>query len=80
MTLTARCRLASDTRNKQSNENPKEPLARLVAAWAAIYEKDLDRAKSEAENALSLDPNLAMAYNTLGGIRSYSGNRWRQFQ
>ena len=54
-------------------QNPKEPLARLVAAWAAIYEKDLDRAKSEAENALSLNPNLAMAYNTLGGIRSYSG-------
>ena len=54
-------------------QNPKEPLARLVAAWAAIYEKDLNRAKSEAENALSLNPNLAMAYNTLGGIRSYSG-------
>ena len=54
-------------------ENPKEPLARLVAAWAAIYEKDLDRAKSEAENALFLNPNPAMAYNTLGGIRSYSG-------
>ena len=54
-------------------QNPKEPLARLVAAWAAIYEKDLDRAKSEAENALSLNPNLAMAYNTLGGIHSYSG-------
>ena len=54
-------------------KNPKEPLARLVASWAAIYEKDLDRAKSEAEIALSLNPNLAMAYNTLGGIRSYSG-------
>ena len=53
--------------------NPKEPLARLVASWAAIYEKDLDRAKSEAEIALSLNPNLAMAYNVLGGIRSYSG-------
>ncbi|MDR3421777.1 MAG: adenylate/guanylate cyclase domain-containing protein [Xanthobacteraceae bacterium] len=59
---------------KQAIEkNPKEPLARLVASWAAIYEKDLDRAKSEAEIALSLNPNLAMAYNTLGGIRSYSG-------
>ena len=54
-------------------KNPKEPLARLVASWAAIYEKDLERAKSEAEIALSLNPNLAMAYNTLGGIRSYSG-------
>ena len=69
----SRCRLPSGTRNRRS-KNPKEPLARHVASWAAIYEKDLDRAKSETEIALSLDPNLAMAYNTLGGIRSYSGH------
>jgi len=54
-------------------KNPKEPLARLVMSWAAIFEKDLDRAKSEAEIALSLNPNLAMACNTLGGIHAYLG-------
>jgi adenylate cyclase len=54
-------------------KNPKEPLARVVAALAATFDRDLDRAKSEVDIALSLNPNFAMAYNVLGGIRSYSG-------
>jgi adenylate cyclase len=54
-------------------KNPKEPFARLVASWAAIFQKDLDRAKSEAEIALSLNPNYAFAYNCLGSIHTYSG-------
>jgi adenylate cyclase len=54
-------------------KNPQEPLARVVAAVAATFEKDFDRAKSEIDIALSLNPNLAVAYNVLGGIRSYSG-------
>ncbi len=44
-------------------KNPKEPFARLCTSWAAIFEKDLDRAKSEAETALSCNPNYAFAYN-----------------
>jgi adenylate cyclase len=40
---------------------------------AAIFEKDLDRAKSEADIALSLNPNFALAHNTLGAIHAYSG-------
>ena len=40
---------------------------------AATFNRDLDRAKSQIDVALSLNPNLAMAYNVLGGIRSYSG-------
>ena len=40
---------------------------------AATFGRDLDRAKSQIDVALSLNPNFAMAYNVLGGIRSYSG-------
>jgi adenylate cyclase len=54
--------------------NPKEPLARVVAAVAATFDRDLDRAKAEIDVALSLNPSFAMAYNVLGGIRSYSGH------
>jgi adenylate cyclase len=38
-----------------------------------MYGKDLDRAKSEADIALSLNPNFALAHNVLGSIRIYSG-------
>jgi adenylate cyclase len=54
-------------------KDPNEPFARLVASWAAMFEKDLDRAKSEADIALSLNPNFALAYASLGSICSYSG-------
>jgi len=53
--------------------NPKEPLSRVVAAIVASNEGDLDRAMSEAQIALSLNPNYAMAYNVIGAIRSFSG-------
>ena len=51
-------------------KNPNEPLARVVAAVAATFNRDLDWAKSQIDVALSLNPNLAMAYNVLGVIRS----------
>ena len=54
-------------------KNPKEPLARAVAAVAATFNGDLDRAQSEASIALSLNPNLAIAYNISGTIRMYAG-------
>jgi adenylate cyclase len=54
-------------------KNPKEPLARAVAAVAATFNGDLDRAQSEISIALSLNPNLAMAYNICGTIRMYAG-------
>ena len=40
---------------------------------AALLQKDFDRAKSEAETALSFNPNYALAYNCLGSIHTYSG-------
>ena len=38
-----------------------------------MFEKDLDRAKSEADIALSLNPNFSGAYASLGSIHTYSG-------
>ena len=65
--------LAKHYAEQAIEKNPQEPLARIVAAVAATFDRDLDRAKSEIDVALSLNPNLAMAYNVLGGICSYSG-------
>jgi adenylate cyclase len=55
-------------------KDPNEPLARCVGALAASFEKDLDRAKSEVDIALSLNPNLALAHNLRGTISTYSGH------
>jgi adenylate cyclase len=66
-------RLAKRNAEQAIEKNPNEPFARLVASWAAIFEKDLDRAKSEVDIALSLNPNFASAYATLGSISCYSG-------
>jgi adenylate cyclase len=66
-------RLAKDNAETAIEKNPKEPFARLVASWAAIFEKDLDRAKSEADIALSLNPNYSGAYVILGHIETLSG-------
>ena len=50
-----------------------EPFGHLVAARVALCEKDLDRARSEVEVGLSLNPNYSLAYNILGNIEIYSG-------
>ncbi len=54
-------------------KDPKEALAHAIAAVAATFRRDLDRAQSEIDRALSLNPNMAMAYNIQGGIRMYVG-------
>ena len=62
-------------------KNPNEPLARVVAAVAATFNRDLDRAKSQIDVALSLNPNLAMAYNAfLAAFAATRDSRWRRFQ
>ena len=65
-------RLAKHNAEQALEKNPNEP-SRLVASWAAIFEKDLDRAKSEADIALSLNPNYSGAYVILGHIQTLSG-------
>jgi adenylate cyclase len=64
--------LAKQNADLAIEKNPKEPFARLVAAWAAMFD-DLDRAKSEADNTLALNPNSSGAYVILGHIETLSG-------
>src|SRR5580692_8459383 len=65
--------LAQHNAEQAIEKDPNEPFARLVASWSAMFEKDLDRAKSEANIALSLNPNFSGAYASLGSIHTYSG-------
>jgi adenylate cyclase len=65
--------LAKHNAEQAVQKDPNEPLARFAASLAAMFGKDLDRAKSEADIALSLNPNFALAYANLGTICAYSG-------
>ena len=65
--------LAKRNAERAIQKDPNEPLARFAASLAAMFGKDLDRAKSEADIALSLNPNFALGYATLGTICAYSG-------
>ena len=53
--------------------DPQELLARVVASLVATFEADLDRAKSEANMALALNPNSSEAYSCLGSACIFSG-------
>ena len=48
-------------------------MAHCVAGLAALFARDVDHAKSEADLALRLNPNSAIAHNLLGNIRISSG-------
>jgi adenylate cyclase len=65
--------IAKEYARQAVEKDPNEPLARCVSALAASYEKDLDRAKTEIDAALALNPNLALAHSLRGNIRAYSG-------
>jgi len=65
--------LAKEYAESAIEKDPKEPLSHAVAAVAATFRGDLARAQSEVGIALSLNPNLAMAYNIAGSIRMYAG-------
>ncbi len=65
--------LAKEYAERAIEKDPKEALAHAVAAVAATFRRDIDRAQSEIDIALSLNPNMAMAYNIQGGIRIYLG-------
>lgn len=54
-------------------KDPQELMARVAAAFIATFEADLERAKSEANIALTLDPNSAEAYSCLGNVYIFSG-------
>ncbi len=65
--------LAKEYAERAIEKDPKEALAHAVAAVTATFRRDIDRAQSEIDIALSLNPNMAMAYNIQGGIRIYLG-------
>jgi adenylate cyclase len=65
--------LAKQYARQALEKDSNEPLARCVSAMTASFEKDLDRAKSEIDLALSLNPSLALAHNLAGSNRIYSG-------
>jgi adenylate cyclase len=65
--------LAKEYAERAIEKDPQEALAHAVAAVAATFGRDIDRAQKEIEIALSLNPNMAMAYNIQGGIRIYLG-------
>jgi len=65
--------IAKEYARQAIEKDPNEPIARCVAALAASYEKDLDRAKAEIDVALKLNPSLALAHNLRGTIRTFSG-------
>ena len=65
--------IAKEYARQAIEKDPNEPLARCVSALVASYEKDLDRAKTEIDAALALNPNLALAHSLRGNFRAYSG-------
>jgi adenylate cyclase len=66
-------RLAKHNVDRAIEKDPNEPLARVAASMVATFEKDFERAKSEADIALALNPNSAEAYGCLGNICTFSG-------
>jgi adenylate cyclase len=65
--------LAKQYAQRAIEKNPKEPIARVVAAVTATFNRDLERAKEQFDLALSLNPSFSLAYNVLGSIYMYSG-------
>ena len=65
--------LAKSNANQAIKTNPNEPLGRIVASLVATFEKDFTGAKSEADIALSLNPNSSEALACLGNICTFSG-------
>ena len=55
-------------------KGPEVPFAHWLAAVIAIWKRNLERAKQEAETALALNPNYALAYSTRGHVEVYAGD------
>jgi len=66
-------RLAKENADLALAKDAKEPFAHVVAGLAALFARDLDTSRAEAETAISLNPNFAMAYNSLASTRTFSG-------
>ena len=69
MSLDQAARLVS----KSIAKDDKDPLAHFVAATVALWKKDHDRWAHEADRALSLNPNYALAVSSRGMVHVYTG-------
>ena len=69
MSLDQAARLVSESIAKDD----KDPLAHFVAATVALWKKDHDRWAHEADRALSLNPNYALAVSSRGMVHVYTG-------
>ncbi len=54
-------------------KDDKDPLTHFVAATLALWQKDHARWAAEADRALSLNPNYALAVNSRGMVYMYTG-------
>jgi adenylate cyclase len=54
-------------------KGPNEPFPHYVAALVAVFRGDLDRALAEANTALALNPNYALALSARGNITNFLG-------
>ena len=59
--------------NESLAKDDTDPFAHWVATVVATWKKDYDRWGVEADRALSLNPNYALAINSLGTVRLYMG-------
>jgi adenylate cyclase len=66
-------RLAKHNVDLAIGKDPNEPVARVVASFVATFERDFARARSEADVALTLNPNSAAAYGCLANISIFTG-------
>ena len=66
--------LAAHFATQAIEKGPNEPYAHCVAAIIKSWKRDLEAAKAEAEKALALNPNYALAYGTRGLIELYLGH------
>ena len=53
--------------------NRNEPFVHWAASLVALFGKDLERTRTEADAALALNPNYALAYNARATVYIYSG-------
>jgi adenylate cyclase len=54
-------------------KDDKDPFVRYVSALLGLWKKDYDRWAQEADRALSLNPNYALALNARGLVHVYTG-------
>lgn len=66
--------VAASFAEKGVDRSPNDPFVRFVSAIVAIFGGDLARAMSEADAALAVNPNYALAHGARGTVDLYLGN------